>query len=244
MPPSPLQSPRLRWTLALLLAGGASAGAQTRTETAPEQHRAVESPSGGFKWKGALLQSGVLLGVQHSLRMWQEKTRDHLGGPFWHDYVESVNGLEGWDDGNPFVTNYIGHPLMGGISGFIQIQNDPRGIALEWSPDDSAYWKSRSKALAWAAAYSTSFELAPWGEAGIGNVGYDPGTMGWVDLVITPLAGFGWILMEDYLDKAVIRKLETRGVTAKARVARVVLNPGRSVANVLRFKRPSHRDTR
>jgi hypothetical protein len=50
--------------------------------------------------------------------------------------------------------------------------------------------------------------------------------------------------MEDYLDKAVIRKLETRGVTAKARVARVVLNPGRSVANVLRFKRPSHRDTR
>jgi hypothetical protein len=200
--------------------------------------------AGAFDWQGALLQSGLFLTAQHTARMTRQYKREALGGPFWQDYANSVRGLQGWDDGNPFQTNYIGHPLMGGISGFIQIQNDPRGIDLEWNPGDSTYWKSRLKALGWAAVYSTTFELAPWGEAGIGNDGLEPGTMGYVDLVLTPLGGFGWILLEDYLDASVIRKIEANGVTGKVRVLRVALNPGRSVANLLRFKRPSHRDTR
>src|SRR5689334_4600175 len=69
-----------------------------------------------FSWKGTLAQSGFLLGVQHTLRLAQKKTRDHLGGPFWADYVDSVQGLHGWDDGNPWITNYGGHPMMGGIT--------------------------------------------------------------------------------------------------------------------------------
>ena len=92
--------------------------------------------------------------------------------------------------------------------------------------------------------YSTSYELAPWGEAGIGNVGYDRGTMGYIDLVVTPLAGFGMILLEDYLDKKVIKQLERGGGPTRARVLRVILNPHRSVANLFRFERPSSRDTR
>ena len=246
LPLSFLRSAPLGWTFTVLFSTIATppTWAQTEPVVAQQEHTVVEPATEGFNWTGALVQSGLLLGVQHSLRMVQGKTREKLGGPFWRDYVESVKGLEGWDDRNPVATNYLGHPLLGGITGFIQIQNDPRGMSLEWSPGEPEYWKSRSKALAWAAAYSTSFELAPWGEAGIGNVGYDPNTMAWVDLVITPLAGFGWILMEDYLDKAVIRRLEAQGVTTKARIMRVVLNPGRSVANLMRFKRPSHRDTR
>ena len=146
--------------------------------------------------------------------MLQSKTRKHLGGPFWPDYVYSLEGLHGWNDGNPAITNYVGHPMMGAITGFIQIQNDPGGIALGWQPENPAYWKSRFKALGWAAAYSTSYELAPWGEAGIGNVGYDRGTMGYIDLVITPLAGFGMIVLEDYLDDAVIKRLERKPTRA------------------------------
>jgi hypothetical protein len=197
-----------------------------------------------FNWKGTLEQSGLLLGVQHSVRMVQGKTRKHLHGPFWPDYVHSVSGLSGWNDGNPIVTNYVGHPMLGAVTGYIQIQNDPRGIALEWNPRNPDYWRSRFKALGWATVYSTSFELAPWGEAGIGNVGYDRGTMGYVDLVVTPLAGLGMILLEDYLDKKVIKKIEQGKSPGQARFLRVILNPQRSIANLLRFERLSHRDTR
>jgi hypothetical protein len=207
--------------------------------------QSTEVPSvAEFNWEGTLKQSALLLGVQHTLRMAQHKTRKHLDGPFWSDYVSSLDGLSGWDDGNPFITNYGGHPMMGAITGYVQIQNDPRGIRLEWDPENPEYWKSRLKALGWAAAYSTSYELAPWGEAGIGNVGYERGTMGYIDLVITPLAGFGLILLEDYLDHKVIKRLEQGKSDRKARVIRVILNPQRSVANMLRFQRPSHRDTR
>jgi hypothetical protein len=198
----------------------------------------------GFDWEGALGQSGLLLVTQHTLRMLQAKTRKHLDGPFWSDYAESVSGLSGWNDGNPNITNYVGHPMMGGITGYIQVQNDPGGAVLEWDPENTRYWKSRFKALGWAAMYSTSYELAPWGEAGIGNVGYDRGTMGYIDLVVTPLAGFGMILLEDYLDKKVIKPLERGGGPTRARVLRVILNPHRSVANLFRFERPSSRDTR
>ena len=198
----------------------------------------------GFNWKGTLAQSGMLLGVQHSLRMVQKKTRVHLGGPFWPDYRKSVAGLRGWNDGNPVITNYVGHPMMGAIAGYIQVQNDPGGIALEWDPRNPQYWQSRFKALGWASVYSTNYELAPWGEAGIGNVGFDPGTMGYVDLVVTPFAGFGMVLLEDYLDRKVIRTLEQGRSERRARLLRVILNPQRSISNLLRFKRPSHRDTR
>jgi len=202
------------------------------------------SNPGTISWKGTIGQSALLLGVQHTLRMAQHKTRKHLGGPFWSDYVYSAEGLSGWDDGNQLMTNYGGHPMMGAITGFVQIQNDRRGILLEWAPDDPAYWKSRFKALGWSAVYSTSFELAPWGEAGIGNVGYDRGTMGYVDLVVTPLAGFGLVLLEDFLDAKVIRRVERSQGPTTARIVRVLLNPNRSLANLLRFERPSHRDTR
>jgi hypothetical protein len=197
-----------------------------------------------FDWGSALGQSFLFLGIQHSLRMAQEKTRDQLDGKFWHDYLNSVTGLSGWDDGNPFVTNYIGHPLMGAITGYIQIQNDPAGKYLVWSPHDSRYWKSRFKALGWATVYSTNYELGPLGEAGIGNVGTERGTMAAVDLVVTPIGGFGMILLEDWLDKRYISSIERKTTLRKARVLRVVMNPSRSVANMLRFKRPSYRDTR
>jgi hypothetical protein len=92
--------------------------------------------------------------------------------------------------------------------------------------------------------YSASFELAPWGEAGIGNVGYDRGTMAFVDLVVTPLGGLGLMVLEDYLDATLIRKIERGGSETRTRIFRVLLNPSRSLANVLAFKRPSHRDGR
>ena len=62
--------------------------AQAVPAPAPEAPR--EQPH--IKWARLLGQSGLFLGVQHSLRMVQTKTRGHLGGPFWSDYLDSVEG--------------------------------------------------------------------------------------------------------------------------------------------------------
>lgn len=196
-----------------------------------------------FNWSAALAQSGLFLGVQHSSRMIQVKTRRELGGPFLRDYLDSVSNIRTWSDQDGIPTNYLGHPVIGAVAGYIQVQNDPRGRDLEFEPRSARYWKSRLKALAWSAAYSTQFEIGPISEASIGNVGKTPPTMAWVDLVVTPVGGLGVMLLEDYLDKQVIARWERRG-GFQARLYRIALNPSRAIANVLRWKRPSHRDSR
>ena len=197
----------------------------------------------GFEWRPALLQSGVFLGIQHAGRMLQKKTRRELGGPFWSDYFESASSIRTWSDQDGIPTNYLGHPMMGAIAGYIQVFNDPQGRRLQFDPKSQQYWKSRFKAMAWSAAYSTQYEIGPLSEASIGNVGKRPPTMAVVDLVVTPVGGFGLMLLEDYLDKRFISRLERSG-GFKARVYRIVLNPCRSITNVLRLKLPSYRDLR
>ncbi len=198
----------------------------------------------GFQWKGALLQSGFYLGLQHGFRMFTAETRRELDGPFLKDYFASVRGLKGWSDGDSWVTNYVAHPMMGAVAGYIQVHNDPRGIRQEFGKDP-AYWKSRLKAMGWAAVYSTQFELGPISEASLGNVGQRAGTMGFVDLVITPLGGFGVMILEDLLDKYWIRKLEARTSSRNARgFYRIALNPMRSLANFYRMHHTYDRDTR
>jgi hypothetical protein len=88
------------------------------------------------------------------------------------------------------------------------------------------------------------FELSPIGEAGIGNVGANRGTMAFVDLVITPLGGFGLVLLEDWVDARFIERMERGKSTNTTRFYRVLMNPNRALANMLRFERPSHRDSR
>jgi hypothetical protein len=205
---------------------------------------ADSSPDERFHWKPALLESGFFLVLQHSSRMVQAKARRELGGPFWSDYFESASNIHTWNDSDSILTNYFGHPLLGAITGYLQVFNDPQGRNLELNTSSKAYWKSRLKAMAWTAAYSTQFEIGPISEASIGNVGKKSPTMGVVDLVVTPIGGFTWMLLEDYLDKRFVKRWEHITSVNKARFYRVVLNPGRSLANLLRLKRPSHRDNR
>lgn len=227
----------------LLLAGCAltllapSIAAQDRT---PESAK-----EGRFRWGPALRQSGMFLGIQHSYRLGlQPSTREELRGPFIRDYFTSVRGLSGWDDGDSALANYVGHPMAGAIAGFIQIQNDPSGMTQEFG-SSRQYWRSRLRALAWSAAFSTQYELGPLGEAAIGNVGKTPGTKGAVDLVITPVLGLAWLITEDVLDRRVVLPLEKRLQSPMARLMiRSWLNPSRSFTNALRFKTPWHRDTR
>jgi len=213
---------------------------------APVVRPAAVTPSQKFHWRPALRQSFLFLLIEHGFRAGtQGYTRQRtVEGPFFQDWFDSVGGIRGWNDNDAFAANYIGHPMQGAAAGYIQIQNDPKGIRQEFgrSPE---YWKSRMKATAWSAAYSVQFELGPLGEATIGNVGQKRGTGGAVDLVVTPVVGLGWMVTEDALDKYVIRGLEQRSQSRNLRaLARSFLNPSRSFANLLRRKLPWHRDTR
>jgi hypothetical protein len=207
-------------------------------------NQANEYEGGKFKWDSAIRQSLLFLGFQHGLRFTQRKTIDELRGPFFRDYLKAIKGVRSWDDGDGFITNYLGHPAMGAVSGYIQIQNDPKATKLVIGRSKE-YWNSRLKAMAWSAAYSTQFEIGLLSEATIGNVGKKPGTGGYVDFVITPALGTAGILLEDTADSFLINKIEKRTRNPHViRLVRMALNPTRSFANVLRFKKPWHRDGR
>jgi hypothetical protein len=172
-----------------------------------------------------------------------------MRGPFFADWFESVSHLRGWRDGDPAVVNYIGHPIQGAVTGFIEIQNSPaqKSLQLAWTPE---YRRSRLKAFLFSAAFETQFEIGPFSESSLGNVGRLPSLkskhpQSYVDLVITPVAGTAWLIAEDALDRYV-----TRGVEARTSnryligAARSFLNPARSFANLIRFTKPWHRDSR
>lgn len=198
----------------------------------------VAQPKETSRWKRTLRQSFYFLGVEHGFRATQAKTRREFSGPFFRDYGASVKGVRGWGDGDSKLTNYIAHPMQGAAAGYTQIQNDPEGHAEQFGRSRS-YWRSRLKAMAWAAVYSTQFEIGPISEATIGNVGKKKGTSGLVDFIVTPLGGFGMMVAEDALARFVLKPLEARTESPRKRAFyRVALNPTRSFAALLKRQLP------
>lgn len=197
----------------------------------------------GIDWKSAFKQSLLFLGVQHGYAFTQAKTRRALKGNFFKDYIDSVKSLHGWEDGGRFFTNYIAHPMQGSFTGFILVQNDRKGRQTEFGKSKE-YWNSRLKALAWSAAWSTQFEIGPISQASIGNVGLS-GKQTYVDIVMTPTAGFGLMLAEDAADKYLIKGIEGKTKNYYVKIfSRMLLNPTRTMANLTRFKLPWYRDNR
>lgn len=203
-----------------------------------------------FHWKPALIQSGVFLGVQHGYRVVAQKgTRQQLAGPFFRDWAQSVKNLRGWRDGNRFFINYIGHPLQGGLTGRIFVNNSDRAKGQAFGKSKK-YWETRLKAMAWSAVWSAQFELGPVSEANIGNVGLFPrgkySSMAYVDLVVTPVVGTGVLVGEDAIDKYILKNwLERKGKNkTKIKILRSVLTPTTSIGNLLRGKVPWKRDDR
>lgn len=199
-------------------------------------------PATGFNWRGALTQSFMFLGVQHGFALiLQEKTRRSLKGKFWGDYVDSVKALRGWDDGGRFFTNYIAHPLQGSFTGFIYVQNSPQARRAQFGLSRD-YWSSRLKAMLWTTAWSTQFEIGPISQASIGNVGLSR-KQTWEDIVVTPTLGTVMLIAEDAVDRYIIRSIERRWDNFYVKIfSRMILNPTRLFANMLRFKAPWYRD--
>jgi len=196
-------------------------------------------------WQSVARQSALFTGIQHAFRVATEPgTRAGLKGPFFPGYANSVGFLHGWGDGDPFLVNYIGHPIQGSVSGMIYIQNSPEARAQRFGRD-RRYWRSRMKAMGIAWAYSTWFEIGPFSEASIGKIQSRRPQQGFVDHVVTPVMGTGWLIAEDLLDEKLILPFERRFENRWARMmVRSWLNPSRSFSNALRFKSPWHRDNR
>jgi hypothetical protein len=220
-----------------------------------------------YHWSGLLAQSLFFNVFENIFRAASDdQIRVLLANkPFWHDYIASTKqfNMRRWNDGDDFLVNYVGHPMQGAVSGFIEIQNDPVGRQLEIGRNPE-YWKSRFRAFLWAVVYSTHSEISPLGEAGIGNEGgwtypirckipgcpnWNPAKMhstnntGWVDFTITPTVGMLWLLAEDTLDRFLGDWVQ-RGNTANLGAAflRGGLNPSRSMANAMRLRAPWYRD--
>lgn len=211
-----------------------------------QQRPAFEQNSGDSSrtsstWKGAFRDSLNLLMIEHTTRvLFQDKTRRELSGSFFGDYRRSLKMPDTWNDGDSWPVNYIGHPIHGAAAGFIWLDHedghDPkRGFSRR-------YWASLGRATAWAAAYSLQFEFGPLSEASIGNVGLHPNTTGWVDHVVTPAGAFGIIVVEDFLDRWLIARIESRTDNRAARaVVRVLFNPARALSNTSQGAAPYYR---
>ncbi len=173
-------------------------------------------PRESINWDSLTKQSLFFLGVKHGFRLATEPgTRNGFQGPFWYNYYNSLSGLHGWADGDPFYVN------------------------------NSRYWKSRLRATAFSWVYSTQFEIGPISEASIGTIQSRYPQQGFVDHVATPVIGLTWQMAEDALDRFVIRKFEDRFENFWARMmVRSWLNPTRSFANMMRLEVPWHRDSR
>jgi len=230
----------------------------------------AQPPRERFHLRTALLQSLGFLVLEHAFRAANDPYLRYLlvHKPFWHDYLASANDfrMNRWGDGDDFLVNYIGHPLQGSVSGNIFIQNDPEGRSAKFGKS-GRYWRSRMKAMAWAAAYSAYFEIGPvLSEAAIGNEGgytyipqcgfyptcpkepgksYKPPTnnTGWVDFVVTPVIGTGWMVLEDFLEADLVDKLAKGSPDLKFKILRGSLAPSRTMANFLAGRPPWYRPT-
>lgn len=223
-----------------------------------------------FHWGRALFESFTFLAIEQSYVVkddyhWVTVENGIPLNHYWRDYKASLSTWihSGWDDGDPFLYSYVGHPIQGSLTEYIQIQNDPQGRDLEFS-NTKAYWWSRFKAFWWNAAYSTQWNIGPLSEMTVEKYGtvniarrawnhdgsypcyqHCVSGVGQVDLVTTPVGGALWLLTEDVLDKKINRPIE--GATRNHFVIdfmRCALNPTRSGANILHGKRPWYRASR
>jgi len=223
----------------------ASGAPSTRAQPLIEPARITTEEQRGVDWIQLVKQSLLFTSFENAFRCaTEEGTRKGFSNPFFRGYLNSVENLHGWRDGDPFYVNYVGHPMQGAVSGYLWTQNDGGYRDIQFGRN-RRYWKGKLRGAAYSYVYSVLFEIGPISEASIGNIqAYYP-EQGFVDHVVTPVIGLGWSITEDALDQYFIRSLERRTPNNWVRLlARGGLNPARSMANVMALRPPWYRDNR
>src|SRR5207302_8435608 len=125
-------------------------------------------------WRPLLIEASIFIGWQNAANLysayWYRWETTH--GNWWKRYTGSIKGyrLTRWADDNPMLDDYVGHPMMGSITNYLYIQNDPLGKRLEFS-NTRPYWQSRIRAMGFSTLYSAEWKLGPIGEAAVGHMG-------------------------------------------------------------------------
>ena len=217
----------------------------------------------GFHWGPALRESFTFLVIEqayvvHDDFRWVVVENGIPFNHYWRDYMQSLTSWwkAGWNAGEDPMYNYVGHPIQGAMTSYIQIQNDPASENLEFA-NTKEYWRSRLKATIWNTVYSTQWSIGPLSEVTVEKYGAKarspwnsngswPCTtkhcysgVGKVNLVITPVGGLGWVLGEDWLDKEIVRRVE-RNTNNRLLIdaLRCSLNPIRGGASMLHGRAP------
>ena len=206
-------------------------------------------------WRGLLIESAAFNALLNAGNLysgyWYRWETMH--GKWFQRWFDSDLGWNWnhWVDGNPRMDQYVGHPMMGAITNYLWIQNDPKGATLEIG--DPGYWKRNMRATVFTTLYHFEWKFGPFGEAGVGHIGDHPthyvagqprNDTGIVELVTTPVGGLVWTLAEDGLDKVVVKRLEQTPKNPFALLLISFLTPSRSTANIFRWRPPWYRDER
>ena len=208
-----------------------------------------QTKEAGGQWGRVVGQILLFTAAQHGVRLTEKKTRRELGGPWFGDWFNSAASLfiePTWSDGGGSFTNYVAHPMAGSVYAYIYRQNHPSDLRMRFD-SGGEYVAHLVKASTVSAFSSLQFELGPLSESSLGNVGIPPNRqkMAWVDIVVTPALGAVWMAAEDALDRYVIERLEPKiDNAALENLIRIILNPTRSMANVVALEKPWKRHGR
>jgi len=210
----------------------------------PDGSAAAAAPATAFK--PAKISKVLLYGLEltfyeHVMRVAaQNFTRSELKGPFFEDWFDSVHVPHKWNDGDSWQVNYLGHAIHGAAAVRIWMdQREPKATSK------GQYLKSMSHAFLFSVLFSVQYEIGPLSEASIGNVGIHTADTGWVDHIWTPCGAVLWAMAEDGIDKYALTWVDKHVPFLMARAAaRMILNPGRMLANVSMNRTPWYRADR
>ncbi|MGA8528299.1 MAG: acyloxyacyl hydrolase [Acidobacteriaceae bacterium] len=216
---------------------------------------ATHSPQCRVHWHQLILSTTLFNAFEDAGNLysgyWYRYETTH--GDWFDRWINSAAGWRWnvWADQNPFLDDYVGHPMMGAITNDLWIQDDPRSMTVVLS-NTWPYWRRMLRAGAFSTVYSFAWKLGPTGEAAIGHNGdhaepdngHYTNETGWVELVTTPVGGALWTMAEDSLDKYVVAPIEGGGRNPFALLGLSLLEPSHATANILRFRPPWYRDDR
>ena len=209
---------------------------------------------GSIHWQSLLEHEFLFLSFEHSFRLLtQEKTREALSGPFFHDWLYIAGHVQWnrWSDGDKWFTSNLAHPAQGDVVAWIYRYNDDSASGLELDLRDPRYRRMLLRTWLAAAIYSAQWKLGPLSEATVGHVGLHTdlssgaNRTGLNDYTLDSFGGIPLMLLGDAADKYGLKRLERR-MHGRAAIdtMRVALDPCRAIANIMMFKKPWYRDSR
>ena len=126
-------------------------------------------------WVGLLTQQTRVDAVMHALRLQQPKFHEPLyHSPFFEGYREALEGYYSvplrWDDGDDFMTNDVGHPIMGAVFSYTFTDYDRRCSNMVFGEGRS--WSCMKRATIYASLASANWEWNPvMSESALGHIG-------------------------------------------------------------------------